>query len=251
MRIMAYGRNLEVLHPLLEQYSVQIDTANPELIISYGGDGTLLGAEREFPEVPKCPIRDSQSSQKCKHHDERSVLDALFSGQLRTTELIKVEGRHENGDTRTCGINDVVIDRKNQASAIRYRLWINDLLYARHIVGDGIVLSTPFGSSGYYRSITHSLFTLGLGLAFNNATEAVNHLVIEQTSKITVEIVRGPAIMFADNDPRREHLAEGDRVVLSRASSRAKVVGLDIFRCPECYWLRHHHKRPLVPLANV
>ncbi len=250
MRITVCGRNLDDLYPLLKHFPVEFDHQNPELVISYGGDGTLLGAEREFPSIPKCPIRDSRSTPKCEHHDERSILEALFDDRLQSTSLSKVQGRVNNHSAVTSGMNDVVIDRQKKASAIRFRLWINELLYARHIVGDGVVLASPFGSSGYYRSITHSLFSLGLGLAFNNATEVVNHLVIEPESIIRMEVLRGPAVMFADNDPNQYELAEGDQAVLSLAPSRAVILGLDTFRCPDCYWLRHHHERPLVPLTE-
>ncbi len=251
MRIMVCGRNLDDLYPLLDEFPVEIDEKSPELIVSYGGDGTLLGAERDYPGIPKCPIRDSRSAKKCERHGERAILADLLAGRLQTTELGKVQGRVSDRELRAVGINDVVIDHKTKASAIRYRLWINDMLYARHIVGDGIVLSTPFGSSGYYRSITHSLFTLGLGLAFNNSTEVVNHLVVESNVRVEIEILRGPAVMFADNDPEQIELVEGDRAGLSLASERARVLGLDVFRCPDCYWLRHHHERPLVPLSGI
>lgn len=251
MRIMVYGRNLDDLYPLLDEFPVEFDESDPEIVISYGGDGTLLGAERDFPGIPKCPIRDSRSSAKCEKHGERAVLSKLFGGELKSTALIKLQGRINNKPECPIGMNDVVIDRKFQASAIRYRLWLDDLLYARHIVGDGVVLATPFGSSGYYRSITHSMFTLGLGLAFNNSTEVVNHLVIEQQSVVEVEITRGPAVLFADNDLIQYPLDKGDRVTLSIAPGSAVVLGLNIFRCPDCYWLRHYHERPLVPLPSV
>lgn len=249
MRIGVCGRNLEDLYEVLADFPVEYVQNNPDLIISYGGDGTLLGAERDYPGIPKCPVRDSRSNPKCPQHDEKSILRELFAERLPITELIKVQGTINNTDDGTCGINDVVVDRQKQSSAIRFRLWLNDMLYARHIVGDGIVLATPFGSSGYYRSITHSLFSLGIGLAFNNATEAVNHLVIDPESVIRLEILRGPGIMFADNDPTEKKLSEGDQVVLSKAASTARIIGLNTFRCPDCYWLRHHHERPLVPLA--
>jgi NAD+ kinase len=243
MKIAVCGRNLDDLRPLLEAYPVEIVTNDPELVISYGGDGALLGAERDYPEVPKCPIRDSRSTPKCAHHAEKLVLEELFSGRMAETRLTKVQAI-KDGQVKAIGLNDIVISRLLIASAVRYRIWLDGDLYAHQIVGDGLVVSTPFGSTGYYRSITHSLFRLGLGLAFNNSTEPVNHLVIDETSVIRVEILRGPAVLLADNDPAETPLEKGDVIEIMKTNGSAVIRGLDIFRCPDCYWLRQHQEDP-------
>ncbi|MFO7821992.1 MAG: hypothetical protein R6V56_08090 [Lentisphaeria bacterium] len=240
MRIAVRGRNLQDLIPLLEPYQVEIDEEAPELVISYGGDGALLGAEREFPGVVKCPIRDTRSTLKCPRHHEKDILKLLFAGKLSETPLTKVSAQLDDQVVCT-GLNDIVINRLIIASALRYRIWLDEQLYAHQIVGDGLVVSTPFGSTGYYRSITHSLFHLGLGLAFNNSTEPVNHLVIEDNREIRVEILRGPAVLIADNDPVEHEISKGSSIKISRAPGNARIMGLDLFRCRECYRLRHHH----------
>ena len=37
-----------------------IDTEHPEMVICYGGDGTLLFGEREYPGIPKILVRNSK-----------------------------------------------------------------------------------------------------------------------------------------------------------------------------------------------
>lgn len=250
MRITLRGRNLGDIEPVLRQFGVEIVEHDPEIVLTYGGDGALLGAEREFPGVPKCPVRDSRSCPKCERHDEKSILADLLAGRLNRDRVTKVQAVMDNG-ARVVGLNDVVLDRENPASAIRYRIWIDDSPYADHIVGDGLVLASPFGSTGYYRSITHSLFATGIGLAFNNATEVVNHLVMQETANIRVEILRGNALLFADNDTEKHRMQTGSQATLSQAPETATILGLDVFRCPECFWRRHHHSRPLVPIATA
>ncbi len=243
MKIAVRGRHLADLYPLLARYPVEIVEQHPELVISYGGDGALLGAEREFPGIPKVPIRDRRSTPKCDRHTEELVLAELFGQRLKESRLSKVKACHD-GRVVAVGLNDIVISRLLIASAVRYRIWLNDELYAHQIVGDGLVVSTPFGSTGYYRSITHSLFRLGLGLAFNNSTEPVNHLVLEETTRIIVEILRGPAVLLADNDPHETALKKGDKIEITVTDQQAIIIGLDVFRCPECYWLRQHRENP-------
>lgn len=239
MRVALCGRNLNDLIPLLDAYDVELVKDDPQLVISYGGDGALLGAERDYPGVLKCPIRDSRSTPKCPEHTEEKILAKLFNNELKETPLTKVSAELE-GQPACTGLNDVVINRLIISSALRYRIWLDDQLYAHQVVGDGLVVATPFGSTGYYRSITHSLFHLGLGLAFNNSTEPVNHLVIEDHREIKVEILRGPAVLVADNDPVEREVAKGSVIKIARAAGNARIIGLDLFRCPDCYWLRHH-----------
>jgi len=125
---------------------------------------------------------------------------------------------------------------------VRYSVWIDDDLYADEVVGDGMVVSTVHGSTAYYRSITHSVFRVGIGLAFSNSTEVTNHLVIPEHSIIRVEITRGPALLVADNSPDFIELNEGSKIIISKSSGTATLLGLDNFMCQECRKLRHLKK---------
>lgn len=242
-RIAICGRNLDDLKGLLANHPVEIVEDHPDIVVSYGGDGALLGAERTFPGVPKCPIRDSRSNPKCPAHREARILDLLMAGELDSRELIKLEGVKE-GCKPLVGLNDVVINKQIMTSCVRYRLWLGDEPYAHHIVGDGVIAATPFGSTAYYRSITRSLFHVGIGLAFNNSTEPLDHLVIREETAVVVEIIRGPAALLADNNPRRVPLHKGDTVTIRPAAGKATILGLNTFRCPECYRRRQDNSHP-------
>ena len=229
------GRHLDDLRQLLTGLPVREVTARPDLILSYGGDGALLGAERAFPGVPKLPLRDRRANPPCPDHGEAATLASLIAGRLQEARLIMLEatvmGRPDGVLT---AVNDIVVHNRIITSAVRYRVWLNDVLYANQVVGDGLVAATPFGSSGYYRSITHSIFKTGLGLAFNNSTEPTHHLVLPETTQVRVQILRGPAVLLADNAPGRLTLAAGAEVVIQRSPQVATVLGLEIFRCPIC-----------------
>jgi NAD+ kinase len=240
MKIQLVGQHLDDIHPLLEARGFEISDQQPDLIITHGGDGTLLGAEREFPGIPKFPIRDKRTAPRCKAHSCEFLLDLLLEGKLSKTSLMKLSGC-SNGREMT-GINDVLIHNLNRVSAVRYQVWINDELYAGEIVGDGACVSTVHGSTAYYRSITHSIFRVGIGLAFSNSTELTNHLVLPENSCIRFKILRGPAIMVADNTPNYVELKEGDEAVIKKIDDQAEVYGLDLFMCPECRKLRHLRK---------
>lgn len=240
MKVLLTGKNLHEIEPLLESHQMELVDNDPELIICHGGDGALLGAERDYPGVPKFPIRDSETAPVCERHSCAKRLESLFSNQAKQTELIKLTGTVR--DKKLISINDIFLHNRERVSALRYRVWIDDELYAREIVGDGVGMATPHGSTAYYRSITHSIFRVGLGLAFSNSTEVVNHLVLPDNSIIRIRILRGPAIMVGDNSPQYISLEEGDEAVIRKSPDKAIILGLDDFMCRHCRQLRHKDK---------
>lgn len=231
-RIKLIGRNLDDLKKQLPSDLMLVEE-NPELIITHGGDGTLLGAERDFPGIPKLALRDCKSNPKCEKHGLTKVLQL----DLKAETFVKLKASDQHGNTLT-GINDIVLHNADPCSAIRYRIWIDGKPFLQQIVGDGVVASTPFGSSAYYKSITGSTFNVGFGLAFNNSTEPMNHLVLSEQSVIEIMVTRGPAILFSDNTPQRLTVKEGERIRISISDQPAVFYGIDIFRCQDCYELR-------------
>ncbi len=235
-KVLVYGRNIDDLIPMLPK-SVELVQDDPDLIISYGGDGSLLGAERAWPGTPKIALRDYRHNPKCSEHSEQQVLALAAQGKLAPRHLIKLEAFDEKGHS-VCAINDIVLHNADPRSAIRYAVSIDGRPFPHQMVGDGVVVATPFGSSAYYKSITGSVLYTGIGLAFNNSTEPMDHLVLAEESVIEVIITRGPAVLLGDNSPQQFIINEGEKVVVKKSLTKAEFYGIDIFRCPDCYALR-------------
>ncbi len=249
MRIRLVGKNLDDIRPLLPRFGMEESGRDFEMVITHGGDGALLGAERDYPGVLKLPIRDAGTAPTCPIHTAEKQLQSFRDGRLAVTTLPKLEGII-NGKS-LLAINDVFVRNADPASALRYRVRINGALYANEIVGDGAVLSSVHGSSAYYRSITHSLFRVGIGLAFSNSTEEVSHLVLDEKSVVELEIIRGPGMLIADNAPERPLLTERDVVLLRQCDAVSRVCGLEEFMCPHCRRLRHPGKIPFSGVQNL
>lgn len=243
MNIRLVGKNLDDIRPLLEEYGFYCrEQYPPDVIIAHGGDGTLLQAERDYPGIPKFPIRDERTAPRCPEHATRLQLEKFRNGAFPLSLLPKIAGRHA-GHT-ILGINDVFIHNRDRVNALRYRVRIDGELYANEIVGDGVGLASIHGSTAYYRSITHSIFRVGIGLAFSNSTEEVSHLVLDSRSHVRIEIVRGPGIVVADNAPESLPVQEGDAIELFQTEELARIYALSDFMCPKCRVLRHPNKLP-------
>ena len=243
MRVAVVGRNSEDLLALLPALGFEIvpPEAQPEVIISHGGDGSLIGAEAAWPGVPKMGIRDSRTCHKCEHHGDQEVFERLRNGQASRTELMKLEA--DTGRSHFLGVNDVLMRNADIRSAVRFSVLVNGEKATDEIIGDGLVISTPFGSSAYFRSIANTTFRTGIGIAFNNCTEFHNHLVLREDDVIAVQITRGPAQITADNDPAITTLESGSTVGIRQSASRATVLALDTLRCPFCRYRNAPRRR--------
>lgn len=204
---------------------------DPQVVLCHGGDGTLLRAHREWPSVPKVPVRVAARSRLCPEHALGPVLASLARGALRREELPLLQA--ELGGLRLEAVNDIVLRNESPATAVRLRVHAGGRAGAE-VIGDGVVCATPFGSTGYYRSITRRTFAAGLGLAFNNATEPLPPIELPADGPVEVEVLRGPVVLVYDNDPRSLPLREGQRVVLRAAGRTTTVLGLDALRCQRC-----------------
>ena len=241
-RVKLMGKNLDDVRPKILARGMEIVDDNFDLVIAHGGDGTLLWSERDYPGIPKLPLRDARTAPQCQDHSYDKVLDSLLADELEITVLPKLEGIYK--DKRLVAVNDIFVHNLERASALRYQVLIDNELYANEIVGDSVGVATVHGSTAYYRSITQSIFRVGMGLAFSNSTEEINHLVISEQSEVAIRVFRGPALIIADNSPEMVEVPEHGEVIIRQAAEKAVIYGLKGFMCPECRVLRHPNKLP-------
>lgn len=222
MKALVFGKNKTAIEPLAKEAGFEVVEKNPEFVVSFGGDGTLMKAEYAWPGVPKIVLKDSMICKKCSVFPNEEVLKRVRDGKYSVEELIKLDVV-ANGKTRTA-LNDIIVHNKDPRHAIRYSLSVNGRTLGEAVIGDGVVISTPFGSTAYYRSITDSSFELGIGLAFNNSTEQSDHIVLKEDSEIKIKIIRGPAIVYADNQEEEITLEKGNEVIIRKSKDKAQIV---------------------------
>lgn len=211
---------------------VVLPDQNPDIALTYGGDGSLLGADRDWPNLPKAVIRRDSEFKKCKRHSNLAVLTRIAEGSAEVTRLPRLNAEVRGHQFQA--LNDIVFHNAIPASAVRYRTLIDGDPYSGEIVGDGLIVATPFGSAAYFRSITHAVFRVGIGLAFNNSTESVNHLILSENSVIDIEIIRGPGVVFGDNMPEPITVDRGDHICIRKAEGVAEILELGTLTCCDC-----------------
>lgn len=139
-----------------EQVSPEVDC-----IIVLGGDGTLLQAAVDLAErdIPFLGInmgnlgflaevnRDGIESALQKLIREEFTIEKRMMLLGRCYGTADAEGAREEKDEARA-LNDIVITRKGSLQIINFNIYVNGQLLHRYH-GDGVIVATPTGSTGY------------------------------------------------------------------------------------------------------
>ena len=225
MKIKVFGQDKRGIEKLNKELKKHFVISNkPDIVISYGGDGTFFLSERVFPGVPKLLVRHKGKCFKCSYyglHSENKINDILLNKRYKIITLIKLEAI--TGKNKLVGVNDIIIRNKNPNVALRFSLKVDNKTF-NEIIGDGIVIATPMGSTGYFNSITGKHFENGIGIAFNNPIYKLNQIFTKDNAEIELKILREEAVLAADNNKKIINLKENDVVIIRKSKETAKII---------------------------
>ncbi|MFH1056588.1 MAG: hypothetical protein V1717_02215 [Candidatus Micrarchaeota archaeon] len=241
------GRKTERMKRFFSRH-FKINSKKPDFIVSYGGDGTILHSERLYSGVPKLALRHHRKCSVCSLEKTKtphkatekvycdSALEQIMEGiktgrfsiqefdKIQATAFVRKNGRKKK--TTLVGLNEVQIHNSNHIHAVRFDFCLNGVCLNREIVGDGIVASTAYGSTAYFYAITRKKFNVGFGIAFNNTIAGLKPVFLKKHFEIAIHIHRRNALLIADNNPKMVALKEGDKVLVTPAKDKARMIKL-------------------------
>lgn len=212
------------LGKILLQNGFIINRKNPDFVLCYGGDGTILYAERVYPSIPKLLIKSTSICRKCDYTFQylKSILPKIKSGNYEIRKETKLVGIHEKG--KLIGLNEIQVHTKLPIRAIRFSVSTNGKEFA-NLIGDGVIVATPFGSTGYYYATGGKQFKKGIGVSFNNLHSGkIKSFVVPENSVIKIKMNRDTALLLADNNEKFIELKENDLVTIKKASEIAQII---------------------------
>lgn len=126
-----------------------------DLVISLGGDGTLLTAARALVDknTPLLGINLGRLGflADVSYGDFESYLDAVVEGRYSVEERFFIEGEFFAGDERistNIALNDIILHSFETSSMIEYEISSGgDLIHVQR--SDGVIVTTPTGSTAY------------------------------------------------------------------------------------------------------
>ncbi len=225
MSVCVVGQKAELLEKKLLQLGLEINPKNPEIVFTYGGDGTILAAERMYPGIPKATIKHSQFCYKCAFTEGEieAAIEKLRNKTHTIVEHTKIEAKVK-GKT-LISLNEIQLHNKKPTKAIRFTVYADKKIVFENVVGDGVVIATPYGSTAYYKSVGGKPFKKGIGIALNNPHRHEKPVVVDGESEIVVEMLREEAQIFSDNDDKIVVvLKPKDRIIVKKHLNTAKFI---------------------------
>jgi len=195
------------------------------ILVCYGGDGTLLEGVHRLGGEPLPVLGINAGHLGFLTVAPSRGLDELFgqiaARRLRIEErtLLHVAGGFAERPAPALALNEFSIQRHG-AGMLSVETYVDDQMVATYH-GDGVILSTPTGSTAYSLSAggpvvapSCACFVLS-PLAPHNLT--MRPVVIPDTSRIRFRIGRGRAAAFATLDDRSYAAAEGAEFEIEKA----------------------------------
>ena len=209
------------------------DDFDADFVISMGGDGTFLKAasrvrEKQIPILGVNMGRLGFLADVCPEDIERCV-DALHKDDfsIESRALIEVSTDGEPLEGFNCALNDVAILKRDTASMISIRASINGQ-YLNTYQADGLVISTPTGSTAYSLSNGGPIIVPGTKVFSMTAVAphslSVRPIVLADSSVIELDVESRSHSFLVAIDGRSEKCKEGTKLTLRRASYDIHVV---------------------------
>ena len=173
--------------------------------------------------------------------DKNSVypaLDRLLSDDYELEDRMMLEGKIYRGEEligKDIALNDIVIGREGHLRVIRFKNYVNDA-YMNSYNADGIIISTPTGSTGYSLSAGGPVVSPSASMMIMTPiaphTMNTRSIILSGEEAVTVEIGEGrhntieKAVASFDGDTQIS-MVTGDRIVIRKATVRTKILKLN------------------------
>lgn len=214
------------------------DFNDVDMIVSIGGDGTLLSIISQYRnlDVPFVGINKGSIGFLTEVELDRidESLDRILSGDYNVIERSQIfcEIFDEDGNLKDSSIclNDAVVSRGADLHVVNMDLYINGSP-VEHFVGDGLIISTATGSTAYSLAAGGPILTPGMeDMIITPLCPHTLHrssYVIDRNSVVEVRFGNFESTPIISPDGRRmRDLAPNDIIRISKYDSKIKTVNL-------------------------
>jgi len=213
---------------------VELVRGKADLAIAIGGDGTLLGVARSLfgSGIPVLGVNLGHLGflTDVGAGNIEAMLDAIKAGQYTIEERILLEANVDGVAELGLAFNDVVLSKGDVGRMVEYEVFVDgEPVYT--LRADGLVVSTPTGSTAYALSangpILHPCLAAIALVPLCPHSLSARPITLPSSSLVEL-VVRGnlPARVFCDGQPLGEVLADGARIRITQGKTAVPMLHL-------------------------
>ena len=204
-----------------------------DFLFSIGGDGTLLKAVTYIreSEIPVLGINTGRlgfiSSISADQIDD--VLNDLLKDNYKINErtLLELSTSNKLFKENNFALNEVAVSKKDTSSMIRIDAFVDEE-YLNTYWADGLVVSTPTGSTGYSLSCGGPIIMPGTNniIITPNAPHNLNvrPIVIDDNSVVKLKVEDRDQLALVSLDSRARAFDSGTELTIKKANFKIKLV---------------------------
>jgi NAD+ kinase len=204
-----------------------------DFLFSIGGDGTLLKAVTYVRDsnIPILGINTGRlgfiSSVSADQIDE-AITDVL-KGDYKINEriLLELSTSKQLFKDKNFALNEVAVSKKDTSSMIRIDAYVDDE-FLNTYWADGLVVSTPTGSTGYSLSCGGPIITPGTDniIITPNAPHNLNvrPIVVDGNSVVKLKVEDREQLALVSLDSRSRAFDSETELIIKKASFKTKLV---------------------------
>lgn len=212
-----------------------------DCMLVLGGDGTVLGAagETRSLHIPLIGVNLGTLGYMTQIEPERleEALEQLMAGEYERESRMMLNGKAclQDGTVREgWALNDIVIARSGSLQIIRYNIYVNGRFLINY-QADGVIITTPTGSTGYNLSAGGPLVEPSADLIVLTpiCAHTLNQrsIVLSADDTIEIEISRGKEgerqqLEASFDGALFTTLTTGDRICMVRSRQSAEFIRL-------------------------
>lgn len=209
------------------------DDISADFAVSIGGDGTFLNTARLVGDrdMPIIGINTGHLGfiSDILPQDANSFFRELANGNYRVEErsLLTVEADGDNIASSPFALNEIAILKHDNSSMISINTSVDGSYLATYLA-DGLVISTPTGSTGYSLSVGGPIIspdskTIVLSPIAAHSL-AVRPIILNDNVKIELHVQSRSHNFMLAIDGRSESLYEGTALTIQAAPYKLKIV---------------------------
>ncbi|QAA32074.1 NAD(+)/NADH kinase [Clostridium manihotivorum] len=209
-----------------------------DCLIVLGGDGTILGATRDLAIPEDIPIFGinignlgflTSVDSKCTDYALQCLKNKRFKYEKRM--MLKCNVSCESGVYDNIALNDIVIAKGTLSRMVKYKIFVDNKFYSS-FKGDGVIISTPTGSTAYSFSAGGPLIMPSLEIItivpICSHTPTMRSIIVNGNSTIEIQAESFGEETFLTVDGQKSiKLSKNSKIMVGKNHKSCNLILLD------------------------